>query len=79
VRFGVHTGLQRCTTDELRSLWGRHEELGFEGFSIWVHCYAAGATIRQGRVEAGSVWLEAGTAHAAHAGVTAGVRGGSRV
>jgi F420-dependent oxidoreductase-like protein len=79
VRFGVHTGLQRCTTDELRSLWRHIEELGFEWISIWDHFYAADATIRHGRIETGSVCLEAVTAHAALACETARVRCGSLV
>jgi F420-dependent oxidoreductase-like protein len=40
-RWGVHTGLQNTTTDELRSLCGRIEDLGFDWISIWDHFYAA--------------------------------------
>lgn len=40
-RFGVHTGLQHTTPDELRSLWRRIEELGFDWISIWDHFYGA--------------------------------------
>lgn len=40
-RFGVHTGLQHTSTDELRSLWRRIEELGFDWISIWDHFYGA--------------------------------------
>jgi len=29
ITFGVHTGLQNTTTDELRALWHRIEDLGF--------------------------------------------------
>jgi F420-dependent oxidoreductase-like protein len=79
VRFGVHTGLQRCTTDELRTLWRHSEELGFEWISIWDHFYAADATIRDGRIETGSVCLEAVAAHAALACETERVRCGSLV
>jgi F420-dependent oxidoreductase-like protein len=39
--WGVHTGLQNTTTDELRALWRRIEELGFDWISIWDHFYAA--------------------------------------
>jgi F420-dependent oxidoreductase-like protein len=41
VAFGVHTGLQNTTIDELRSLWRRVEELGFDWLSIWDHFYSA--------------------------------------
>jgi F420-dependent oxidoreductase-like protein len=40
-KWGVHTGLQNTTTDELRSLWRRIEDLGFDWISIWDHFYAA--------------------------------------
>src|SRR5262249_52564626 len=39
--FGVHTGLQHTSADELRGLWRRIEELGFGWISIWDHFYAA--------------------------------------
>ena len=39
--YGVHTGLQRTGTDELRDLWRRIEGLGFDWISIWDHFYAA--------------------------------------
>ena len=39
--FGVHTGLQNTTVDELRSLWTRIEDLGFDWISIWDHFYSA--------------------------------------
>ncbi len=79
MRFGVHTGLQNCETDELRALWRRIEELGFEWISIWDHFYAADATVRDGRIESGSVCLEAVAAHAALACETDSVRCGSLV
>jgi hypothetical protein len=34
VRFGVHTGLQNTSLHELRPLWTRIEELGFDWISI---------------------------------------------
>ena len=40
-KFGVHTGLQHTTADELRPLWKRIEELGFDWISIWDHFYGA--------------------------------------
>ena len=46
LRFGVHTGLQHTSIDELQSLWRRIEELGFDWISIWDHFYAADAQRR---------------------------------
>jgi F420-dependent oxidoreductase-like protein len=43
-RFGVHTGLQRTSTDELVALWREIEGLGFDWISIWDHFYAADGT-----------------------------------
>ena len=40
-RFGVHSGLQHTTVDDLRSLWRRVEDLGFDWISIWDHFYGA--------------------------------------
>ena len=71
VRFGVHTGLQNTTVDELRSLWARIEDLGFDWISIWDHFYAADAT--------GPNCLEAVASHAALACSTERVRCGSLV
>src|SRR5215210_6626480 len=71
VRFGVHTGLQNTTVEELRSLWARIEDLGFDWISIWDHFYAADAT--------GSNCLEAVASHAALACATERVRCGSLV
>ena len=80
VRFGVHTGLQNTTTDELRAVWRRIEDHGFEWISIWDHFYAADATVaRDGTTSSGSVCLEAVAAHAALALTTARVRCGSLV
>src|SRR5690349_12735025 len=39
--FGVHTGLQNTTVDDLRALWHRIEDLGFGWISIWDHFYSA--------------------------------------
>ena len=39
--FGVHTGLQHTTADELRSVWRTIEDLGFGWISIWDHFYGA--------------------------------------
>lgn len=40
-RFGVHSGLQHTTVNDLRSLWRRVEDLGFDWISIWDHFYGA--------------------------------------
>src|SRR5215211_8087091 len=71
--FGVHAGLQHTTTDELRSVWTRVEELGFGWISIWDHFY--GAT---GRPD-DAACLEAVAMHAALACSTTKVRCGSLV
>ena len=69
--FGVHTGLQNTTTGELKRLWRRIEELGFDWISIWDHFYAADMT--------GFHCHEAVAAHAALACTTERVRVGSLV
>ena len=71
LRYGVHTGLQNTTIDELRALWTRIEMLGFDWISIWDHFYSADFT--------GSQCLEAVAAHAALACDTTRVRCGSLV
>jgi len=72
MRFGVHAGLQNTSTDELRALWRRIEDHGFEWISVWDHFYAADAT-------GGAVCLEAVATHAALALSTERVRCGSLV
>jgi F420-dependent oxidoreductase-like protein len=72
VRFGVHTGLQHTSIAELRGLWQRIEELGFDWISIWDHFYAADAS-------GDPHCLEAVASHAALAASTARVRCGSLV
>jgi F420-dependent oxidoreductase-like protein len=72
VQFGVHTGLQNTSIDELRGLWRRIEELGFDWISIWDHFYAADAT-------GNPHCLEAVASHAALAATTTRVRCGSLV
>jgi F420-dependent oxidoreductase-like protein len=69
--FGVHTGLQHTTTDELVALWKRIEDLGFDWISIWDHFYSADL--------GGHHCLEAVAAHAALACSTERVRVGSLV
>ena len=41
VKFGVHTGLQHTTYDDLKPMWRRIDELGFDWISIWDHFYGA--------------------------------------
>jgi probable F420-dependent oxidoreductase len=79
VRFGVHTGLQYTTTDELRSLWQRIEANGFEWISIWDHFYAADATFDGDEMTSGTHCLEAVAMHSALACETSSVLCGSLV
>ena len=72
VSFGVHTGLQNTSLDELIPLWTRIEELGFDWISIWDHFYAADGTGEPN-------CLEAVAAHTALAAHTTRVRCGSLV
>lgn len=71
--FGVHTGLQQTSVEDLRTLWSRIEELGFDWISIWDHFY--GATGQPDDADC----LEAVTMHAALACSTSRVRCGSLV
>src|SRR3954453_16747012 len=69
--FGVHTGLQNTTVEDLRSLWHRIEEVGFRWILIWDHFSPADFT--------GYECLEAVACHAALACQTSKVRCGSLV
>ena len=69
--FGVHTGLQNTTIGELRDLWTRIEDLGFDWISIWDHFYSADFN--------GYECHEAVACHAALACHTSRVRVGSLV
>ena len=69
--FGVHTGLQNTTIDELRDLWTHIEDAGFDWISIWDHFYSADFT--------GFECHEAVACHAALACDTSRVRVGSLV
>ena len=44
MRFGVHAGLQNTTVDDLRGVWRRSEDAGFDWISVWDHFYAADAS-----------------------------------
>ena len=41
IRFGVHTGPQNCSLDDLRSVWHLADRSGFYWVSIWDHFYPA--------------------------------------
>ena len=41
MKFGVHTGPQNCTYDDLRRVWSIADDGGFEWASIWDHFYPA--------------------------------------
>lgn len=69
--FGVHTGLQNTTISELRDLWTRIEDHGFDWISIWDHFYSADFS--------GYECHEAVACHAALACHTSRVRVGSLV
>ncbi len=71
--FGVHTGLQHTTTDELRGLWRHIEELGYDWISIWDHFYGATG------LPDDAACFEAVALHAALACETKRVRVGSLV
>ncbi len=71
--FGVHTGLQNISSDDLRASWRRIESLGYGWISIWDHFY--GATGKPDDAEC----LEAVAMHAALACETSRVRIGSLV
>lgn len=79
MRFGVHTGVQNTTTQELDALWKQIEGHGFEWISIWDHFYAADVTFTAVGLSSGSVSLEAITSHTALALSTSRVRCGSLV
>jgi F420-dependent oxidoreductase-like protein len=70
--YGVHTGLQHTTTDELVDLWQRIERAGYGWISIWDHFYAADLT-------GNPHCHEAVAAHTALACSTSRVRCGSLV
>ena len=72
-RFGVHTGLQHTTADELRLLWKRIEALGFDWISIWDHFYGATGDPND------AACLEAVAMHAALASETERVQCGALV
>jgi F420-dependent oxidoreductase-like protein len=69
--FGVHTGLQNTTVADLRSLWRRAEDAGFDAISVWDHLYSSDLS--------GHECHEAVAMHTALACATARVRCGCLV
>jgi F420-dependent oxidoreductase-like protein len=70
--YGVHAGLQKISMDDLRTFWGRVEDMGFGWISVWDHFYAADMT-------GDATCLEAVATHSALAMDTTKVRCGSLV
>lgn len=73
MKFGIHTGPQLCTIDQLRELWRFADTHGFEWVSIWDHFYPAQFSGHDGPC------LEAVAAHTALACETRNVRVGCLV
>jgi alkanesulfonate monooxygenase SsuD/methylene tetrahydromethanopterin reductase-like flavin-dependent oxidoreductase (luciferase family) len=71
-QFGVHTGPQDCSVQELFDLWAGAEQLGFDWISIWDHFYPA-------QIDPDRDCFEAIACHAALAVRTTRVRVGSLV
>jgi alkanesulfonate monooxygenase SsuD/methylene tetrahydromethanopterin reductase-like flavin-dependent oxidoreductase (luciferase family) len=69
--FGVHTGLQNTTVSDLRSLWRRAEDSGFDSITVWDHLYSSDLSTYECH--------EAVAMHAALACATARVRCGCLV
>jgi alkanesulfonate monooxygenase SsuD/methylene tetrahydromethanopterin reductase-like flavin-dependent oxidoreductase (luciferase family) len=69
--FGVHTGVQNTTIDELRDLWVGAEDLGFDAVSVWDHLYSSDLSTYECH--------EAVAVHAALACATTSVRCGCLV
>jgi alkanesulfonate monooxygenase SsuD/methylene tetrahydromethanopterin reductase-like flavin-dependent oxidoreductase (luciferase family) len=71
-QFGVHTGPQDCSVQELFDLWASAEQLGFDWISIWDHFYPA-------QISPDRDCFEAVACHAALAVRTTRIRVGSLV
>src|SRR5271169_5959251 len=41
ILFGVHTGPQNCSLEDLRAVWRLADRSGFHWISIWDHFYPA--------------------------------------
>ncbi len=57
--FGVHTGQQNCSLEELRRLWRFVDQAGFDWLSIWDHFHESPP---QQAVERVAQYKEAGAA-----------------
>ena len=73
MKFGIHTGPQLCTIDQLRELWRFADASGFAWVSIWDHFYPAQFSGHDGPC------LEAVATHTALACETRNVRVGCLV
>ena len=73
MKFGIHTGPQLCTIDQLRELWRFADTRGFHWVSIWDHFYPAQFSGHDGPC------LEAVATHTALACETRNVRVGCLV
>jgi F420-dependent oxidoreductase-like protein len=73
MKFGIHTGPQLCTMDELRALWRFADARGFHWISVWDHFYPAQLTGHDGPC------FEAVATHAALAAETRRARVGCLV
>jgi alkanesulfonate monooxygenase SsuD/methylene tetrahydromethanopterin reductase-like flavin-dependent oxidoreductase (luciferase family) len=73
MKFGIHTGPQLCTIDQLRELWRLADTSGFAWVSIWDHFYPAQFSGHDGPC------LEAVATHTALACETRNVRVGCLV
>ena len=72
MRFGVHTGPQNCSAEELRQVWRTAEDSGFDWISVWDHFYS-----NSSRLDLDN--FEGVAAHMALATLTSRVRVGSLV
>lgn len=75
IRFGVHTGPQNCTYDDLVRIWRYADAAGFYWISIWDHFYPAMISPQ----DASGTCLEAVSCMTALAAETERVRVGSLV
>jgi len=73
MKFGIHTGPQLCTIEQLRELWRFADTRGFHWVSVWDHFYPAQFSGHDGPC------LEAVATHAALACETRNVRVGCLV
>ncbi len=55
MKFGIHTGPQNCSYEDLRRAWRMADEAGFEWVSVWDHFYPATDDPRGSCFEAGSI------------------------